>query len=397
MIGSRSSPTASLGKVAIVGASTSGLHAATLLAESGFEVCVYEASEEFNPRPRTLIVTSHLTDVLGYEPSEAIVNRVQHFDLFSPNASSRITLRKPDLIVERQRLMHLLADRARQAGAQIVLGHRFVGFADGRGRGNETVSLHFTDGAGGRDRVENANFVLGADGVHSRVSGDVTGTGSRSVALLQALVPLKPGADPLSVQVWFDRNDTRFFYWLIPESSERAAVGLIADDAASARARLDDFLHTHDLEPIEYQSSAVGAHQFSSRYWASVDGTRVRLVGDAAGQVKMTTVGGLVTGLRGACAAAEAIMSSARGGRESRNLKQELDLHLVLRLLLDRFSNDDYDVLLKLLNSDLKQLLETRNRDELNRSIWRLPFVQPRLISLATRALLRRRGASVSP
>jgi len=324
------------------------------------------------------------------------VNRIQHFDLFSRNASSRVTLRKPDLVVERERLMYILFERARQAGVQIVLGQRFVGSCDVSRGGRGSVLLRFAGGAGGSDREERADVVLGANGVGSGMGGELTRAGSRSVALLQALVRLEAGSDPATVRVWFERDDTRFFYWLIPESNGRAAVGLIADDASVARSKLDGFLCARDLEPIEYQSSAVGVHRFSSRSWARRDGERMHLIGDAAGQVKMTTVGGLVTGLRGARAAAETILSSNRGGAESRNLKQELDLHLALRRMLDRFTNEDYDVLLKLLNSDLKRVLETRNRDELTGSIWRLPLVQPRLVSLVSRTLLRRRRDTVS-
>jgi len=356
MFGTRVAPTTSLGNVAVIGASTSGLHAATLLAESGLAVRVYEARDEFRPQPRTLIVTSRLTDVLGFAPSAAIVNRTHHFELFSPNASSRVSLRKPDLIVERGRLLHILAERARKAGVQIILGRRFVGFGEPSRGANGSIVLRFVDAAGRTVLEESATCVLGADGVHSRLAAEVTGEGARSVALLQAQVSL-----------------------------------LIADDAGVARTRLDRFLSAHDLEPLGYQSSAVGVHQFATRYQARKDGTPVYLIGDAAGQVKMTTVGGLVTGLRGARAAVHAILASARGSPEGRNLRQELDLHLLLRRMLDRFNNDDYDVLLKLLNSDLKRVLETRNRDELSGVIWRLPFVQPRLVSLATRALLRRR------
>ena len=130
-------------------------------------------------------------------------------------------------------------------------------------------------------------------------------------------------------------------------------------------------------------------HRFSSRPWAEVEGYRVLLVGDAAGQVKMTTVGGLVAGLRGARAAAEAILGRKGYRQELRELKRELDLHLLMRSILDRFADADYDELLRLLNRRAKDILETYNRDEMAKGLWSLLLAQPRLLPVTARVLLR--------
>ncbi|MDH7486892.1 MAG: NAD(P)/FAD-dependent oxidoreductase [Anaerolineae bacterium] len=377
------------GQVAVIGASSAGLFAAALLAQEGLSVRVYEASPDLDPLPRTLIVTSRLPEVLGFLPAEAVLNQVQHIELFSSGASVRLSLRKPDLIVERERVIRLLAERARQAGAEIVCGQRFIGFdalpADAP---RSPLRLRFVDGAGDHPRQEQADVVIGADGVHSQVAQAVRVQPS-SVALLQAQVVLPPGADPHTVRVWFMPGDTRFFYWLIPQSGQRAVVGLIADDVAQARDRLARFLNAHGLEPLQVQAGAVAVRRFSSRPWATVGGRRVYLVGDAAGQVKMTTVGGLVTGLRGARVAAAAVLGHSGWRSEQRELQRELDLHLLLRLILDRFRDADYDQLLGLLNRRTQDVLATRSRDELARAFWSLPFAQPHLLLLAARVLLR--------
>mgnify|MGYP005843547795 CR=1 FL=1 len=382
------------GQVAVIGASSAGLFAAALLAQEGLPVRVYEASPSLDPLPRTLIVTSRLPEVLGFLPEEAVLNRVQRIELFSAGAAARLSLRQPDLIVERERVIRLLAERARQAGAEIVCGQRFIGFdASSADAPRDPLCLRFVDSTGGRPRQERADVVIGADGVHSRVA-QAARAPLPSVALLQAQVALPPDADPHTVRVWFAPGDTRFFYWLIPQSGQRAAVGLIADDAAQARDELARFLNTHGLEPLEVQAGSVAVHRFSSRPWATVGGRRLYLVGDAAGQVKMTTVGGLVTGLRGARVAATAILGHNAWRSECRQLQRELDLHLLLRLILDRFRDADYDRLLGLLNWRTQDVLATRNRDELARAFWSLPFAQPRLLLLGARVLLRqlRRG-----
>lgn len=375
--------------VVVIGASSAGLFAAYLLAQKGVPVRVYEASEAWDPLPRTLIVTSFLPQVLGFVPTEAVLNRVHHIELISRRSSAKITLQRPDLIIERKNLMRLLAKRARQAGAEIVPGHRFVEFGGDPVAGGHELRLRLMDLGKDRLREEGAALVIGADGVHSRVAGRASPRERKTVAVLQALVALPAETDPHTVRVWFDRDSTRFFYWLIPESKERAAVGLIAEERKEAEVRLQRFLDAHGFQPLSYQAAPVAVHRFVSRLGAGLDGGRVYLAGDAAGQVKMTTVGGLVAGLRGARAAAGAILGRKGYRWEMQELKRELDLQLLMRAILNRFTDGDYDELLRLLNSRTREVLRTYSRDEMMKGIWRLVLAQPRLLSLAARIFLR--------
>ena len=52
-------------QVAVVGGSASGFFTASLLARAGCSVDVLERSEQLDPTPRTLIVTSHMRTLLG--------------------------------------------------------------------------------------------------------------------------------------------------------------------------------------------------------------------------------------------------------------------------------------------------------------------------------------------
>jgi hypothetical protein len=50
-----------------------------------------------------------------------------------------------------------------------------------------------------------------------------------TVSLAQAIVPLPKDMAPDTVRVWFVPQDTPYFYWLIPESSTRGALGVIGE------------------------------------------------------------------------------------------------------------------------------------------------------------------------
>src|SRR5215475_9114570 len=128
-------------KIIIIGASVSGLFAASLLSRAGANVEVYERSGALDFTPRTYIVTDKISEVLGFVPKEAILNEVRYVELFSRSRSTTVELARPDLIIERQKLLLLLARMAEEAGAKIFLGRRFLSFSSsnnggGNGGGN---------------------------------------------------------------------------------------------------------------------------------------------------------------------------------------------------------------------------------------------------------------------
>jgi flavin-dependent dehydrogenase len=232
--------------------------------------------------------------------------------------------------------------------------------------------------------------LIGADGANSDVARAAGVHRTERVAIHQARVPLPTDQRADTVRVWFDRASTRFFFWLIPESSQMGAAGLIADTPEQAQRALGQFLSAHELTPIAYQSAWVPLHAFGVRSSVSMDGGRVLLMGDAAGQVKTTTVGGMVSGMRGAAAAARSLLHQSAYGDELRPLSRELNAHALVRAVLDGFTDEDYDRLLRSLNRRGGHVLGRYHRDDLTAIIWRLLPAQPRWLSLGARALLRR-------
>ena len=100
-------------------------------------------------------------------------------------------------------------------------------------------------------------------------------------------------------------------------------------------------------------------------------------MGDTAGQVKVTTMGGVMPGLKAARAVAQSYLNKTAYEKELSTLKKELALHRFLRRLLNRFEDGDYDRLLRLLSEDVKEVLGTWNRDRIGQSLWRVLKAQP--------------------
>ena len=368
-------------KIAVVGASAAGLYAAGLLARAGASVEIFEQAERVEPFRRTLIVTSRMRDILGRTGEPSVVNQIHRFELFTDGRVAKIHFARPDLVIERSALLRSLSDEARAAGAFQYFGRRFSSFE--RTRTGLQLNLQTADG---RFESRDVSTLIGADGAASKVARAGGWPGLSTVPLIQAIVKLPAEYPADTVRVWFIPDDTRYFYWLIPEGSGRGAVGLIGEDGAAARRALERFLEKKQLEPLSYQAARIPVYtrwvETSRTYGAG----SIHLVGDAAAQVKVTTVGGIVTGLRGAAGVAESILNGST--RILSKLRRELDTHLLIRRALHDFQQTDYSRLVDLLNPGARDSLAIHTRDEAVRVLWHICRKQPRFVLLGLRGLI---------
>ena len=377
-------------RVAVIGGSACGFFTAALLARTGCSVEVLERSEDLDPTPRTLIVTSHMRTLLGEVGDRAVINEIRKFELFTDGRTAQVQLDRPDLIIERSRLIRGLAEQAQSQGAKVSLGNRFLSL-ESNGSGLR-VGVERTRDA--RTEELHADVVVGADGALSRVAHAAGWPRQPTVPLLQAIVRIPSDMPSDTVRVWFIPDDTPYFYWLIPESRERAVLGLIGEDGQETRRCLERFMEKRGFTPLGFQGARIPVYDRWTPVERRVGAGRVFLVGDAAGQVKVSTVGGIVTGLRGALGVTEAILNGGES-RELRSLRRELDLHLLIRRTIHQFKQADYSRLVDLMNTSTRRSLSQYTRDEAARVLWHITLSQPRLLLLGLRGLLS--GASILP
>lgn len=370
-------------RIAVVGGSAAGFFTACLLARRGLDVHVFERSETLEPAARTLIVTHRVRNLLGPFAENCVVNEIRQFELFTDGRSASVNLSEPDLIIERATLIRALAEQARCAGAKLSLGRRFKGLKPAV----KGLELEVERSSDGHTESERADTIVGSDGAASKVARAAGWPGQGTVPLIQAIVPLPRDMSPNSVRVWFVPQDTPYFYWLIPESPNRGALGLIGEAGPETRRQLENFLEKRELEPIEFQGARIPVYNGWVPVQRQVGSGRVYLVGDAAAHVKVTTVGGIVTGFRGAVGVAQAIVNGGSSW-ELRSLRRELGFHLLLRKALHHFTQADYSRLVDLLNAPTRRSLSEYSRDEAFRVVWRICLSQPRLLLMGLRGLL---------
>ena len=370
------------GGVIVVGGSAAGLLTAAKVAAGGQTVRVLDAKSGLDPAPRSLIVTHHFREQLREVAASSIVNEIRRFELFTDGRSAEVALRRPDLIIERARLIPALAAEASRAGAKLSFDSHFLGL------GPNSRGLRLDVETAGKREELHADHVVGADGATSRVGRSAGWPPVETVPLVQAIVRLPKDCRTDTTRVWFVPDDTPYFYWLIPENENRGALGIIGEGSGQeTKQRIERFLEKKNMDPLEWQGARIPVY----RKWIPVErrigNGRVFLVGDAAAQVKVTTVGGIVTGFRGAQAVADALLGS-RQSSELRALRRELDTHWLIRKTLHHFQQRDYSYLVDLLNSATRDSLGEIHRDHSTRLLWTVLRRQPRLVLLGLRGLL---------
>ncbi|HET8964872.1 MAG TPA: NAD(P)/FAD-dependent oxidoreductase [Candidatus Acidoferrum sp.] len=368
--------------VIVVGGSAAGLLTAAKVAAGGRAVRVLDAKCGFDPAPRSLIVTHHFREQLRDVAASSIVNEIRRFELFTDGRSAEVALHKPDLIIERAKLIPSLAGEAARAGAKLTFDTRFLGL------GPNSRGLRLEVETRGQREELHADQVVGADGATTRVGRSAGWPPVETVPLVQAIVKLPQDCRPDTTRVWFVPDDTPYFYWLIPENESRGALGIIGEGSGQeTKRRIERFLEKKQMEPLEWQGARIPVY----RKWIPVErrvgNGRVFLVGDAAAQVKVTTVGGVVTGFRGAQGVADALLGTGGNG-ELRALRRELATHWLIRKTLHHFEQKHYSYLVDLLNSATRESLGEIHRDHSTRLLWNVIRRQPRLILLGLRGLL---------
>jgi flavin-dependent dehydrogenase len=207
---------------------------------------------------------------------------------------------------------------------------------------------------------------------------------------MQAVVELPEDLPSDTTRVWFLPDETSYFFWLIPHSPTHGVLGLIAEDKNRGRMALERFLKRKGIVSKASQSAPTPLYTRWVPIRRKKGGNDVYLVGDAAGHVKVTTVGGVVTGLRGAKGVAEAILNGGHSS-ELRSLRRELNLHLLIRKSLNGFGEADYVRLLDMLTPYSRRLLSSYTRDEAIKLVLSLSLRHPQLVLLSLRALIKSR------
>ncbi|MCL4518952.1 MAG: NAD(P)/FAD-dependent oxidoreductase [Thaumarchaeota archaeon] len=280
--------------VAIVGGSVSGLIAASEVAKQGLSVTVLEEHREIGvPEKCDGLVSMSGMDELGLLPPLSVVqNGIAKAVFFSPSMKEvEIDAKKQNVVVlDRSRFDKYLAEIAAKDGAELQLGKRVGSYLQNQ----DMVSVKMESGA------LDSKILLDCSGYESYISN-----GGYALQGGQYLV-YGNWFDKSTVEVYIDPEAApAFFKWVIPISNDMAKIG-VAGTGINTFAVLDEFSKLKGAKAIRKSAAPV----ICAGTIKSFVEKRVAKAGDAAGQAKPTTGGGIYTGGSGGLLAGRAAVAA---------------------------------------------------------------------------------------
>ena len=340
--------------VLVVGAGPTGSYVALCLARSGHTVSIFEEHRDIGePMQCTGIVGAECVERFPLFDG-SIVREARSARLFSPSRKEvRLSRDKTQAyIIDRTAFDRSLAETAQGEGVNYFTGVRVKGVSVS----DDRVRVAIED-----EKSFEAGAAVIAGGFYSKLPRQL-GLGKVGDFMVGAQAEVEANALD-EVEIYFDQDIAPgFFAWLVPTAPGKALAGLFC--RRSPVARLRELLKSlHEQGRIASPDVDITSGGIPLRPLRRSFGDRVLVVGDAAGQVKPTTGGGVYYGLLCAGIAADTLHRAIVGGDLSARaladyerawraeIGRELRVGYMARRIYERMSNRRIDRLFDLLES----------------------------------------------
>jgi digeranylgeranylglycerophospholipid reductase len=274
--------------VIVVGAGPAGLNAAWLIAKKGYSVLVLEAKEEVG---KNVICTG----ILGKETFErfdfsttSIINDIQKVRIVSPFGTTLFYDHPLSFafVVDREKFDKCLLKSALRDGVEICLSFR-VSDAEVK-KDHVEVSGMYGDS---EERIYRGKVLILATGVEYDLNKRLgLGYPRRFVKAAQKYIRYS-GKEDVTLLIG-NKIAKGGFGWIVPVDDGMARAGLITE--ANPKT---GFMNMMDLCCQEEREAALQFKPIAQGVVSRTFKGRVLVVGEAAGQVKTTTGGGVFFGL----------------------------------------------------------------------------------------------------
>lgn len=358
--------------ISVIGGGPAGNYVAYLLAKAGKEVQVYEEHKKTGaPIQCTGLMTNILSDIIPIS-KKYLVNKITRTKVYVPNNDFVEIKLKDNYVVNREYFDTYLAEMARDKGAKYTFGKRFLTCTEGK-----KIKMKFND----HSEID-TDFLIGADGPGSLVARSVGLFGKREFYTgVQARVKLESPSDLIDFYLY-----PEWFGWVVPESENIVRLGICS--------RKDSYKHFLTLlnkrakkeDIIEWQSGTIPVYDPKLK----TQKNNIYLLGDAATMVKATTLGGIIPHLRAAEELAKAIVENKDYEKLwKKRVGKELQYSLWIRNALDKFTEKDYNNMIKLVQQErIKKIIGDVDRDKPSKMVVKLLFSEPRFIKYGIKCLI---------
>ena len=340
----------------IVGGGPIGSRVACSLAERGHKLLVLERKSQAGER-------DCCTGIIGQEcvktfniDEKAILRRVNSASLFSPSGN-RLHLRREEpqaCILDRVAFDIAMAEHAQAVGAEYSVSSRATDISITK----EGVTVNVS-GRGKKTEIQSKAVVIATGFAPNFLQRLGLGTYGDFTVGAQAEIET---TSIENVEVYFGNTAPGFFAWIVPTTPSLARIGLLMRKTPGIYLR--KWLKQLENEgkittrPAEPSYGAIPLKPLPRTY-----GERLIAVGDAAGQVKPTSGGGIYYGLLSAEIAAGTLhgaledgdLSARRLNRYERGwikkLGRELTVGYWARRIFERLSERQIDRIFEIIRS----------------------------------------------
>jgi geranylgeranyl reductase family protein len=340
--------------VVIAGGSVAGLLCAREIAVNGFSVLVIEEDYEIGtPEHCGGLVSLAGLEELGIIPFRKTFDHiVESAEITSPKGDSFTINSKKQKVIEisRRELDKQIAFQAQKNGAVIKVRTSFQELTDTGIRTNE-------------EKIDCKIFV-DARGVSSLIHKDRTGILSSAQYEIYADW-IKKG----KVEVIFDQEKyPGFFAWVIPSGEGKGKVGVAGRGIKVADAMDEILKEKGEFSTIRKIFAPIWIKGPIKNF---VEGKTI-IVGDAAGQAKPTTAGGIFTSGMGGVYAGQAISEFLKTNKRdsleqyqkrwTERFGKEFEKQLLARKILERIDNNTINKLFESITPEI--IAEISEKDD---------------------------------
>src|SRR3989338_1863470 len=333
--------------VIVVGAGPIGIYASTRLAEAGFSVLVIEEDAQIGkPRFCTGLIGKEAFDQFPL-PEGAIEEEFNCASIFSPSGLKlRLKSKSPVYATDRTTFDQSLYRMAKKAGVKFLLNCRCLAIKVNNDFTEARVAL------GGAERTIRAEMIILATGIKYSLHKFVGLT--LPPDFLDCSQVQTAGKPMEGIEIYLGNSIApRSFAWVVPLKKNELRIGM--STYQNSVSFLKTLLKKLNLKgDFNIMRRPIPLGTIKNTYT-----DRVLVVGDAAGQVKPTTGGGIYFGLLCADLAAKTIIDAFKAGDFSgkflrryeikwkKRIEFDLTMGLYLRKLIADFSDEQIEKLIQ--------------------------------------------------
>ncbi|MHA1191197.1 MAG: NAD(P)-binding protein [Promethearchaeota archaeon] len=338
----------------VVGASIAGNYLTYLLSKSKLQIVVIEEHEDVGlPFQCAGIISQKLSQLIKL-PEEIILNRVNTAKIFSPLGNFiKLSGKEHPYVIDRIALDRLFYDKNKNdTNITYYLGEKFKSFKYSVENGQKCVVIETSK------RLIKSKMLIGCDGPLTSVGKYLK---VKNKVLYAAQIRIKGNFHENEAVMYFHSLWKELFGWIVPEGKNIYRIGIAS--SKNVKECFNVYLKKLGIDIINKIDQQGGIIPYG--IMNKIAFKNVLLLGDAAGQVKATTGGGIVMLLTAAKHASNCVKLSFKENNFSkkfikkhyekpclRTIGKELKLHYTIRLILERLTSKEFEIFFKIVKEN---------------------------------------------